>query len=60
MRAFLAQAMNLASFDDVRRLETALGPDRLAGAMLAAEPGWIGIPPPRTVFPNHPALSHLM
>ena len=31
----LAQAMNLASFDDVRRL------DRLVEAMLRAEPGWI-------------------
>jgi hypothetical protein len=37
----LAQAMNLASFDDVRRLEKALGADRLAEAMLEAEPGWI-------------------
>jgi hypothetical protein len=37
----LAQAMNLASFDDVRRLEQALGPDRLVEAMLEAEPGWI-------------------
>jgi hypothetical protein len=38
----LAQAMNLASFDDVRRLEKMLGPDRLVEAMLRAEPGWIG------------------
>ena len=38
----LAQAMDLASFDDVRRLETILGPDHLADAMLSAEPGWIG------------------
>jgi hypothetical protein len=37
----LAQAMNLASFDDVRRLEKTLGPDRLADAMSRAEPGWI-------------------
>ena len=37
----LAQAMDLASFDDVRRLEKALGPYRLAEAMLEAEPGWI-------------------
>jgi hypothetical protein len=37
----LAQAMNLASFDDVRRLERTLGPDRLAEAMLKAQPGWI-------------------
>ena len=37
----LAQAMDLASFEDVRRLEKALGPYRLADAMLKAEPGWI-------------------
>jgi hypothetical protein len=37
----LAQAIDLASFDDVRRLEMTLGPDRLAEAMLKAEPGWI-------------------
>lgn len=36
----LAQAMDLASFEDVRRLEIALGPHRLADAMLTAEPGW--------------------
>jgi len=37
----LAQAMNLASFEDVRRLETALGADQLIEVMLKAEPGWI-------------------
>jgi hypothetical protein len=37
----LAQAMNLAPFDEVRRLEKTLGPGLLAEAMLAAEPGWI-------------------
>jgi hypothetical protein len=37
----LAQAMDLASFDDVRRLEKTLGPYQLAEAMLKAEPGWI-------------------
>jgi hypothetical protein len=37
----LAQAMDLASFDDVRRLEKTLSPDRLAEAMLKAQPGWI-------------------
>jgi hypothetical protein len=37
----LAQAMNLASFGDVRRLEKILGPHRLAEAMREAEPGWI-------------------
>jgi hypothetical protein len=37
----LAQAMNLATFDDVRRLEKTLGPHRLADALCEAEPGWI-------------------
>jgi hypothetical protein len=37
----LAQAMDLASFADVRRLEDALGPHRLVQAMLQAEPGWL-------------------
>jgi hypothetical protein len=37
----VAQAMDLASFDDVRRLETMLGSDALADAMLSAQPGWI-------------------
>jgi hypothetical protein len=37
----LAQAMDLASFADVRRLETELGLWRLVEAMRAAEPGWI-------------------
>jgi len=37
----LAQAMNLASFEDVRRLETVLGADQLIEVMLQAEPGWI-------------------
>jgi hypothetical protein len=37
----LAQAMDLASFDDTRRLEKKLGPHRLAEAMRKAEPGWI-------------------
>src|SRR5882762_6865819 len=37
----LAQAMNLASFEDVRRLERALGSYQLAEAMVGAEPGWI-------------------
>jgi hypothetical protein len=37
----LAQAMNFASFHDVRRLEKTLGGYRLAEAMLRAEPGWI-------------------
>ena len=37
----LAQAMDLAPFDMVLRLERELGSDRLVEAMLAAEPGWI-------------------
>jgi hypothetical protein len=37
----LAQAMDLASFEDIVRLEAELGPDRLVDAMLGAEPGWI-------------------
>jgi hypothetical protein len=37
----LAQAMDLAPFEIVLRLERELGPDRLAAAMLAAQPGWI-------------------
>lgn len=37
----LAQAMDLASFKDMLWLEAEIGPDRLAEAMLAAEPGWI-------------------
>lgn len=37
----LAQAMDLALFEDVRHLETTLGPGRLADVMRNAEPGWI-------------------
>ena len=37
----LAQAMNLASFEDIRRLERTLDADFLVEAMLGAEPGWI-------------------
>ena len=37
----LAQAMDLASFEEVRRLEKTREPHRLADAMLSAEPGWI-------------------
>ena len=36
----LAQAMNLAPFEEVRRLEKTLGPRPLAEAMLRAQPGW--------------------
>jgi len=37
----LAQAMDLAPFDLVLRLERELGCDFLADATLGAEPGWI-------------------
>lgn len=37
----LAQAMCMAGFDEVRRLERMLGCDRLVETMLQAEPGWI-------------------
>jgi len=37
----LAQAMSMAGFDEVRRLELVVGCDRLAAVMLGAEPGWI-------------------
>jgi hypothetical protein len=37
----LAQAMSLGSFEDMRRLETVVGPHCLADVMLKAEPGWI-------------------
>lgn len=36
----IAQAMNLATFEDVRRMEETLGRDCLTAAMLQAEPGW--------------------
>jgi hypothetical protein len=38
----LAQAMDLADFADIRRLETIVGPDCLADIMLNAQPGWLG------------------
>jgi hypothetical protein len=38
----LAQAMELASFADMRQLETVIGPERLIEVMREAEPGWIG------------------
>jgi hypothetical protein len=37
----IAQAMNFASFADVRWLEQTLGHDILADIMLRTEPGWI-------------------
>jgi hypothetical protein len=36
----LAQAMSMAGFDEMRRLEQMLGCDLLAETMLQAEPGW--------------------
>jgi hypothetical protein len=36
----LAQAMHLAPFAEVRRLETSLGAETLAAVMRHAEPGW--------------------
>jgi hypothetical protein len=36
----IAQAMDLGTFDDIRRLETTLEPERLADVMLHAAPGW--------------------
>ncbi len=37
----VAQAMNMATFDDVQRLEHELGAVALVNAMLAAQPGWL-------------------
>jgi hypothetical protein len=37
----LAQAMDFAPFEDVRRLETVVGADRLLDVMVRAEPGWL-------------------
>jgi hypothetical protein len=37
----VAQAMTMASFDDVRRLEHELGHGALVDTMLAAQPGWL-------------------
>jgi hypothetical protein len=37
----IAQAMNFASFEDVRKLEQTLGHDRLVDIMLNAAAGWI-------------------
>jgi len=36
----LAQAMELASFADIRRMENVVGSDRLVEIMRQAEPGW--------------------
>ena len=37
----LAQAMDIAPFDVICRLETDVGPNALAELMLHAEPGWL-------------------
>ena len=36
----LAQAMSMAGFEEVQRLEQMLGADRLVETMLQTEPGW--------------------
>lgn len=36
----IAQVMNLGTYEDIRRLERAVPPERLAEVMRAAEPGW--------------------
>src|SRR6516164_2655314 len=36
----IAQVMNIGTYEDIRRLEDALGEDRLLGVMRDAEPGW--------------------
>ncbi len=36
----IAQAMNIGTYEDIRRLETTLGFARLADVMLRAAPGW--------------------
>lgn len=37
----LAQAMEFASYTDIRRLETVVGRQALAAVMQQAEPGWL-------------------
>ncbi len=37
----LAQAMDQADFAEIRRLETTIGPQRLAAVMTQAQPGWL-------------------
>lgn len=37
----VAQAMDMASFEEARQLEATLGPECLVEVMLQAEPGWI-------------------
>jgi hypothetical protein len=37
----VAQVMDIGGYDDIRRLETTLGFERLADVMIGAAPGWI-------------------
>ena len=37
----IAQVMDIGGYDDIRRLETTLGFERLADVMIDAAPGWI-------------------
>lgn len=37
----LAQAMDMAPFEDIRRLEAIVGTEALTELMLNAEPGWL-------------------
>ncbi len=39
----IAQVMNIGTYDDIRRLEIAVGFVRLANVMLHAAPGWFSI-----------------
>ena len=36
----IAQVMNLGTYEDIRRLEGVVTPERLAEVMRAAKPGW--------------------
>lgn len=38
----IAQVMNLETYEDIRRLETAYSAEELRAVMLRAQPGWIG------------------
>jgi hypothetical protein len=38
---FIAQVMNLGTYEDIRRLETAYGAEELRAVMLRAQRGWI-------------------
>jgi hypothetical protein len=36
----ISQVMNLGTYEDIRRLESAVPPERLAAVMRVAQPGW--------------------